>query len=201
MPLRRLIKKIDGETLGPHGFKGPIGKQLENCELLPVIKFKAIEGENISVDKDDLSCDQKYLFDIYKAVISGFCSEDLASRQPGKMNHARWLTTANRILRVYVSTKEPSNDLIDIVTFIKKVYAPMWFEIKQKSSIAHGSRHIYNMIKKSKDLNDRIWEIVRPVIERNAYFCHPENIIIGLINDSRRIAKVGLAKNFEGTEK
>ena len=51
------------------------------------------------------STDQKYLLEIYKAASSGRVSEDLGKRSSGRLNHARWLTTANRILRLYVLTE------------------------------------------------------------------------------------------------
>ena len=51
---------------------------------------------------------------IYNALISGFYSNDLSNRDLGKINHARWLTTANRLNRLYVSTEEPSNELKEI---------------------------------------------------------------------------------------
>ena len=41
------------------------------------------------------------------------------------MAHSRWLTTANRILRLYVSTDKPSQALKIIIEYIMKVYAPV----------------------------------------------------------------------------
>ncbi|GBM14185.1 hypothetical protein AVEN_61002-1 [Araneus ventricosus] len=55
-----------------------------------------------SVTAKDLSKDQKYLSDISYAVLTG--SSDPSRRDPGPTSHARWLTTANRILRLYVGT-------------------------------------------------------------------------------------------------
>ena len=46
-----------------------------------------------------LSTDQKYLYAICQAVVSGYFPVDLIHKCPGKMAHSRWLTTANRILR------------------------------------------------------------------------------------------------------
>lgn len=68
-----------------------------------------------------LSTDQKYLFEICHAVASGVCSEELANRQPGNMSHSCWLTTVNRILRLYVGTNKPSQKLRVLVDYIMKV--------------------------------------------------------------------------------
>ena len=52
--------------------------------------------------KDELSFDQKYLCEIIRAVETGHVSERLANLYPGKMAHSRWLTTANRIMRLHM---------------------------------------------------------------------------------------------------
>ena len=36
LPLRHLIKTLDGKTTGPSGCTGDIGKQLEDCEKYPI---------------------------------------------------------------------------------------------------------------------------------------------------------------------
>ena len=73
---------------------------IETCEQLSIVEFEAIESEMPNVDCVDLSTDQEYLHDICNALRSGHSSDDLAKRDPGKMSHARWLTTANRILQL-----------------------------------------------------------------------------------------------------
>ncbi|KAF8774155.1 hypothetical protein HNY73_016737 [Argiope bruennichi] len=57
-------------------------------------------------NKNDLSTDQKYLLDMCIAVSSGNCSLDLSLRNPGKLARSRWLTLANRFLRLYVTTEK-----------------------------------------------------------------------------------------------
>ena len=89
---------------GPEDFGGLIGKQLVKCELLAVVDFEAVQVPEITIDEKDLSSDQKYLFSIFNAERMGFVSPHLASQKAGPLNHSRWLTTACRILRRYVST-------------------------------------------------------------------------------------------------
>ena len=72
---------------------------------------------------------------------------------------ARWLTTANRFMRLYVSSDHPSEVLLNIITYIVKVYVPKWFAVKK---------------------------IMHPVIQRNSYFAHPENILLSIVHDDRR---------------
>ncbi|CAH0562965.1 unnamed protein product [Brassicogethes aeneus] len=103
LPLRHLLETLDGKTSGPHGFVGPIGKSLADCHKLDLVNFEPIECELdglLTNTITDLSADQQYLLDICKAVSSGVCPTGLGGRSPGKLSHARWLTTANRILRL-----------------------------------------------------------------------------------------------------
>ena len=98
------MKELDGGTSGPEDFGGLIGKQLVGCELLDIVDFEAVQVPEITIDKKDLSSNQKYLLSIFNAVRMGFVFPHLASQKPGPLNHSRLLTTACRILRLYVST-------------------------------------------------------------------------------------------------
>ena len=93
------------------------------------------------------------------------------------MNHSRWLTVANRTLRLYVSTLDPSYELKELVVFIIKVYAPMWFAIKIKPSSKDGGRHLFQAIAKSRYLSNDLHGVVDPVIQRDEYFSHPDNLL------------------------
>ena len=104
---------------------------LDGCEKLDVVNFKLVPFDLIDMSQIYLNTDQLYLYDIHLSVLAGKLSEGLANKNPGKMAHFQWLTTANRILRLYVSTVEASQTLKIIVEYITKVYAPLWFAIKK----------------------------------------------------------------------
>ncbi|PGH37161.1 MAG: hypothetical protein CRN43_22805 [Candidatus Nephrothrix sp. EaCA] len=127
LPLRHLYEALDGATTGPRGFSGSIGKRLVTCSEHPVSSFEPVQlTEQLSnVDPKELSTDQRYLMEICNNIRIGECEVDLAMRNPGCLNHSRWLTTANRILRLYVSDKKPSENLKTLVTYIIRVYTPM----------------------------------------------------------------------------
>lgn len=195
LPLRHLIQHLDGGTSGPKAFSGPIGKSLANCENLPVVRFVLISSEFPEIDTKDLSTDQRYLWDICQAVKNGNCSSDLSLKHPGKLSHARWLTTANRILRLYISFQVPSNQLQTLAEFIMKVYAPMWFTIKLNPYCTDGPRNLWKAINVSRYLKNELKTVVDPIIQRNGYFGHPEAIILSMITDDRQpIRELGLRR-------
>lgn len=117
------------------------------------------------------------------AISRGSIPPALANKDPGKLAHSRWLTCANRILRLYVGTEKSSENLRELVVFIMKVYAPTWFDIKMKPSCKHGPIHVFNMIKRSLYLRQELKDIVLKTIQRNAFFAHPENLLLAMLQD------------------
>ena len=81
--------------------------------------------------------------------------------------------------------KNPSDTLVTIVTFIVCMYAPTWFNIKQKPSCKDGPRHLFMMTKNLRYQTDELKAIADPVIQRNSYFAHPENMLLSMMTDDR----------------
>ena len=139
LPLRHLLIQLDGKTSGPTQLTGPVDKLLNErrFENLQVVKFQPIPAETIDINEEyfaDLSSDQKYPLEMYRTVSSGFCEPTLTSQKPGKMAHSRWLTTASRALRVYVSTEEPTRNFKQVVQYIMMVYTHSYVVSSQTQS-------------------------------------------------------------------
>ena len=64
-----------------------------------------------------------------------------------------------------------------------KVYVPMWFKIKTNPQAKFGARHMFQAIQLVKDMDKNTKRIVKPIIQRNAYFAHSESILISMISD------------------
>jgi hypothetical protein len=107
---------LDGGTSGPNSYKGPIGLAINNdLRQLPIVKFKKIKGRIRKLPKEvvqNFTGDQRYFYDMCLAIRKGFpLYESLSNRSPGKICESRWLTKANRIMRLYVSTLKPTDSL------------------------------------------------------------------------------------------
>lgn len=186
LPLRNLLRLHDGKSRGPVNYSGPIGKQLERCEKLPIVEFEPIAFDcdlTLSDVAEKLSSDQRYLFDICTAISNAECSSKLATRSPGKLSLARFTTLANRLCRLYVSTENPSQLLNEMVKYVLWVYAPTHFNIKYKSACFYGAIHLTNIVKASSFLRGSHLITVRDTIENNAFFAHPENVLLAVLND------------------
>jgi len=190
LPLRHLVLHLDGTTSGPNACSGKIGKALEKCHELSVVKFEP-RGNNLpSVDHVitdiDISKNQQHLYNTSKAIEVGDVTETLANKQPGPLIHSRWLTTSNRILRLYVSSTSPSVELLLLSDYILRVYAPVWFCIKLHPQCYMAARHLWHLIQLTCFLSDSDRLVVDKCIQRNAFFGHPENILLSMLVDQRK---------------
>jgi hypothetical protein len=192
LPLRHVVIEIDGVTKSPDAFSGPIGSQLNGCVSdWDVTGFKEIYNpkflEVLESYPDevvnDLSADQHYGYRMCTAVMTGTVTPDLALLEVGPLCHARWLTLACRILRFYVSHK-PTSKLTMLAEFCIKVYFPSWFEIKANKYITSGARNFFNMMQRVDQFpHTKVKTIALRYIEINAFFAHPENVLIAMLGD------------------
>lgn len=136
--------------------------------------------------RGELSTDANYLFKMTHAISNGVVPADLAHIKPGPIVHSRWLTRANRLLRLYVTTNNPSKNLIILATYIMKVYAPMHFNVKYYGSVVSASVLFYNFIRWTQYLETNLREVVNNVIKDNSYFAHSENILLAMLFDDKK---------------
>ena len=88
---------------------------LEKVNPLPKAVLQEMNNDQKYLHEDDLPSNLEFLNYLL---------------QPRKLHNARWLTLANRILRLYVSTTNPSEQLYSLVHFVINLYAPAWFQVK-----------------------------------------------------------------------
>lgn len=149
---------------------------------MPVVSPEKIENNVPETNRSELSKDQQYLYDISKAIGTADYPKELSVGNPGPLS--RWLTTANRVLRLYISKPLPSDELKELVTFILKSYMPLWFQIKKKG-LTEGLKHVFESIKTTRYLDKALLGVIDPVIERNYFFTHPENVLVTMALDQR----------------
>ena len=89
------------------------------------------------------------------------------------------------LLRLYVSTSQPSPALIDLVQYIMSVYVPVWFQIKSNSNQTNGAQHYFTLQNCSQSRTQRVRDVVNMVLQRNGFFAHPGNILISMLMDKQ----------------
>ncbi|GBN12375.1 hypothetical protein AVEN_92113-1 [Araneus ventricosus] len=71
----------------------------------------------------------------------------------------------------------------------------MWFKIKIKPSVIYGAQHLHQSVVLSCYLSSDLKDVIDPVIKRNGFFVHTENILISMLADDRNhIREVALRR-------
>jgi len=205
LPFRKYISVVEnGYTTGPSTSAGAVSIELNyDPKDLPIANFKPIGGKVTNISDDvtaDLSTEQLYLLTASLAIQQGYDQSEhitfLQTAVPGNLCNSRWLTKANRILRLYMSKEHVSKELYRITRFILNVYAPSWFHVKQHPSCVDGAKNFFFLMKRCYELGPEDWNIVEPVLQNNTYFAHPESIILAGVTDvdedNRKFARAKL---------
>lgn len=91
--LKAVICFYYGENIVKFKNIGQINEAINNCHTFPITKFEKVELANMplidSFDSSLLNTDQKYLYDIGKAVSNGTVNETLALLKPGDIGGPR----------------------------------------------------------------------------------------------------------------
>ena len=205
LPLRHLIRERDGETISGNKLAGPIGQQLDGqfyqnmlVEFLPVRTQLPRPPADVV---RDLSADQRILLEYMLGISSGVIEERFVYSRPGPLSHARWLTTATRILILYTRTPQPSNVLRLLVKFIQSVYGPSWFKIKREKSFVKAPKLIHEMVLATKEIVDddkSALQVLKNVLQRSAFCCLPENFLAALLfSEEKAHREVAVTKILE----
>ena len=135
LPLRHLFTDLDGPTTGANSSQGVIAKLLPavadmewNPAFKPISAGPGLEELPEEVFRD-LSSDQKYLYLVIQAVMSGVIPDKLKSLTNGPISHSRWLTLASTGTEMYMKknklTGKAKKNLETIVHFVFSNYAAM----------------------------------------------------------------------------
>ena len=191
LPLRRLIRDIDGPTASDTNFTGPIGKMLNNVTEMEVnTDFQVLDKEEPLIKLPEnviknMSTDQRLAYQLCQSVKTGVISQNLQNVQFGPMNHARWLTTAMRIVYLWTRNHGLSGGILEnlevLVRFCLASYFKLFFEIKAKDNLEEGPHHIVSQLRVLKNFPAKIRDIVTPIIRLGAWHAHPENVLLSLL--------------------
>ena len=71
----------------------------------------------------------------------------------------------------------------------------MWFSIKCKPSCKDGARRLWRTIPLSRYLPAELKLVIDPVLKRNGFFAHPENLLLAMVTDERQhVRELGLCR-------
>ena len=199
LPPRHLISTMEGPTLSGKGFTGPVCSLLtkvEDMEYNP--KFRALSSGEAIIEIPDnvlkeMSTDQKTSYRLVAAVKNGVLPECLQYLKCGELSHARWLTTAQRILFLYTRKhdldKTNTKILNILASFCIQFYFKMYFDIKVKHLLTDAPRHIVTSLRILKTLPTQVRKVISPHIQSGAWHAHSENVLLSLLVSHDRIER------------
>jgi len=207
LPLREIIKRLDGPTVSGNKWTGPVGSRLdEDVYLQEPIAFQPVPSplQRPSAEVlDDLSTDQRLLMEYVLAISSGEIPNRFRYHRPGPAVLSRWLTCATRFCIIYTRTEDPSPELIRIIKYIQQVYAPSWFDIKGHDDFIHGPKLVFNVLQQAKALGDELClSIVKDKMKLCAFPLLSENFLASLLySDSEFQRRMALCRILQLREK
>ena len=117
-------------------------------------------------------------FDMCSAVSAGVCPVDLSLRNPGVIKSFQ-VVDNGLSYPTSVCCKSKSIGWTQGPRFLhEQSMPPCGSKLNTALSCKDGVRHVYNTILKSRYLTDDLKKVIDPVIQRNAFFSHPENFNI-----------------------
>ena len=96
---------------------------------------------------------------------------------------SRWLTLAARLLRLYIGTETPSANLCLLVEYLVRHYIPVWFRIRRHSRCTEGPGNLLFCLQLMRNLPQPLPDIICRVVQRNAYWAHPEVLLLAMMAD------------------
>ena len=136
------------------------------------------------------------------------CAE-LAKILCGDLSTARWNTTGEALILLWMSDHGLSGEQLRIlevlVRFTIDVYFKMYFDIKVQHSIKDAPLHLVNTLQFLAQQTDEVKDVVTEVIVRGAYSAHSENLLTSLLcsdkQEERKFAVDMILKVRGGREK
>lgn len=94
-----------------------------NKNLRPFVNFARIQSNLPDIPREVFKGqeDLMILYDLVRGIESGHIDPEYLFKEMPNISNARWRTTFIRILRLYVQTEDPTNELKILVNFILKV--------------------------------------------------------------------------------
>eukprot|EP00116_Pleurobrachia_bachei_P002943 sb/3463205/ len=212
-------KKKDMSTLSPTEFIGPVGKLLKgNVWDRPLVEFRKIGNMEpfpaetvkklgsdagylynlcIAGKSDPVKVDGKWKFSAPTAM------KNLETRVIGPLFHARWLTTAARLMRAYFSLPENDplyHDVKRVAQYICRIHFPIHMKIKKECRFEDGPTHLLTELKAIREamfLTKDQKELATSALVNNPWFASPDNVLIGMLASDDRDEREMTVKMIE----
>ena len=85
-----------------------------------------------------------------------------------------------------LNKRNPFSELYNLTEFVVCVYGPIWFRIKLYSKCTDGPKQLLEQIKLLQLLTPSSEAVAWPVMQRNSYRVHPENLLLPMLGNENQ---------------
>ena len=155
-PFKHLLQHLDGGKIKWTSTKGELGTKIKNLNdnLVDLVEFTTVPTNVPDVESSIFkeACNRERLHQLCLAISNG---KDHVDKKFIKylypvVSTIRWLTTAERVLGLYIREEEPSEAMKIMVKFTSQAYAPTHFEIFLSPGFENSSHHYLSYIKRCR---------------------------------------------------
>ena len=119
------------------------------------------------------------------------------SRQERMTERKEEKRKASWVCHLYVSTESPSPELSLPTKFVVCHYGPLWFRMKCHPRCTDGSRHFLEQIILQRMFPMDVKNMVLPIIQKNSYWAHEENVLLAMLADDDFASRQGAIDRIE----
>ena len=187
-----LFQELDSPTKSNNKWSDPLGNMLDEPTQLEINRnFQKIEvGPPIPVLPlevvKDLIANQSCAYKMAEIIRSGQVPDSLSLLEIGPVSHSRWLTTALRFCRIWISKHELKGKLLKnlglITEFIISVYPPNWFNVKLQPKWVDGLKHLLFQMQLLRTQSKLDKDIVLPVVKRSSWYARSEAVLQAMLS-------------------
>ncbi|KAK4880966.1 hypothetical protein RN001_004285 [Aquatica leii] len=174
-------------------------------KLKEPFKDDKIKSKKVSVDEQEFLLDQRGARKMVIGAVDVKKTKELTQREESQNTEATRISNYRNLASIKeVSCTASSKDLPS--SSESNIFSDSEFELLEiphstpssacrNPTCNYGAKHLLKSIRLSRYLEKDLRDIVDPVIQRNVFFGHHENIILSMISDERKhIRELGLRR-------
>ena len=184
-----------GGTTAPGSYSGDIGKSISgDVHTLPVEVFTILPNPSllkvINLISEEtiqsLSNDHKIFLGLIKIVITGEVVKRWVDMKIGPVVTSRFTTTQTRVVRVWLSTANPSFELTRVMHYLVYVWAEVFLTVKHLNRFVDAPRLLLlEVMLTSKHCSYPEKTLLSKSLSHNGQMAHPENVLLAMLAASK----------------
>ena len=180
-----------GHTSSPGSYSGGIGKMMKgDIHKLPLADFQVLPNPVLLTLLDQISeetfrsfsNDHQIFFGLLRIAITGEVVERWLIMKIGEMITSRFTTTEVRVVRLWLSTNNPSFEHTRVMSYIVNVWGPVFAQIKQYNLFIEAPRALLlEVMLTAKHCSYPERTLLSSSMSPNGQMAHPESVLPSML--------------------